>query len=236
MALYVQYGCGLSGPSGWINFDASPTLRLQRLPLVGRLFCASGVVFPKDIRYGDIVSGLPIADCVADGVYASHVLEHLSLADCRTALRNTLRLLRPGGIFRLVIPELEGRARRYLEKLRKGDTEASSWFMRATGLGAEHRKRGPVALARAVFGGSAHLWMWDEKSMTAVLCEAGFVDVRRCRFNDCEDEAFRLVEDAERFYDRAAQLEECAIEARKAGNGEDAEPSASNAGSDSTHR
>ena len=36
MSLNVQYGCGLSDPEGWKNFDSSPTLRLQKLPLIGR--------------------------------------------------------------------------------------------------------------------------------------------------------------------------------------------------------
>ncbi|CAO5043555.1 MULTISPECIES: hypothetical protein [Microcystis] len=28
---YVQYGCGWSAPSQWRNFDASPTLRFERM-------------------------------------------------------------------------------------------------------------------------------------------------------------------------------------------------------------
>src|SRR5215467_954787 len=126
MGLYVQYGCGLSCPAGWVNFDASPTLRLQRLAVIGRLFGKAAPRFPEGIRYGDILNGLPVADGTADGVYASHVLEHLSLADCAAALRNTFRLLRPGGIFRLVIPDLEARARKYLERFEGGDPEANS--------------------------------------------------------------------------------------------------------------
>src|SRR5215470_7850839 len=106
MGLYVQYGCGVSCPAGWVNFDASPTLRLQRLSVAGPLLGKAGPRFPDGVRYGDILNGLPIADGTADGVYASHVLEHLSLADCAAALRNTFRLLRPGGVFRLVITDL----------------------------------------------------------------------------------------------------------------------------------
>ena len=30
--IYVQYGCGINAPQSWINFDASPNLRLERLP------------------------------------------------------------------------------------------------------------------------------------------------------------------------------------------------------------
>ena len=41
---YVQYGCGLSAPHEWLNFDASPILRLQKLPLLGQL--VGGPKFP----------------------------------------------------------------------------------------------------------------------------------------------------------------------------------------------
>ena len=56
---YVQYGCGMSCPDLWINFDASPRLRLQRLPIVGRAFQWGKIVFPKNVRYGDIIRAFP---------------------------------------------------------------------------------------------------------------------------------------------------------------------------------
>ncbi len=213
--LYVQYGCGMSCPPAWINFDASPTLRLQRLPLIGKLFRRDAVAFPDAVRFGDIAKGLPIAAGSAQGVYASHVLEHLSLAEFWLALGNTFRMLRPGGIFRLVVPDLEVRARKYLEKLDANDAQANAWFMRAAHLGLEERAPGLGAAARNAFGRSAHLWMWDESSLTAALANTGFVRIRRCRFNDSADEAFRLVEDAARFRDDVAGLDECAMEAIK---------------------
>ncbi len=213
MGLYIQYGCGPSCPDGWVNFDASPTLRLQKLPLVGGMFRRPPIIFSEKARYGDIVKGLPCPDESAEGIYASHVLEHLALADFWTALQNTFRLLKPGGIFRLVVPDLEIRARRYLQHLESGDPEASSWFMNATMLGVERRKPGLGALARTLFGNSAHLWMWDEKSMSAALQKVGFANVRRCALFDCRDPAFRAVEDPGRFHDEQYRLDECAMEA-----------------------
>ncbi len=212
---YVQYGSGPSFCEGWINFDASPALRLQRLPVIGTLLRRGTTIFREQVRFGDIIKGLPVGEGSADGVYASHVLEHLPQREFWIALDNTFHMLTPGGIFRLVIPDLESRARRYLEKLEAGDPSASSWFMRATGLGIEKRGRGLEALARASFGNSAHLWMWDEKSMSAALRRVGFIGVRRCRFNDCADRAFRKVEDFNSFYDADDGIEECGMEATK---------------------
>jgi SAM-dependent methyltransferase len=215
MGIYVQYGCGTSCPQGWINFDVSPTLRLQRLPLIGSLFRRGPVVFPRGVRYGDIVRGLPIADGSVDAIYASHVLEHLALADVGLALGNTFRMLKPGGIFRLIVPDLEIRARKYLAMTERGEGGANSWLMRASTLGQERRPRGVVGFARALFGHSAHLWMWDEPSLRESLRRAGFTDIRRCKFNDSADAAFRLVEDRARFHDTSIDVEECAMEARK---------------------
>jgi SAM-dependent methyltransferase len=213
--IYVQYGCGLSCPDGWINFDASPTLRLQRLPSIGRLFRSDATVFPAGVRYGDIVKGLPVANASVQGIYASHVLEHLSYADFWTALDNTFRLLRPGGIFRLVVPDLEARAQKYIREVELGHAEANAWLMRTTGLGQEHRPRTLKALLGGMFGGSRHLWMWDQQSLAAALEKTGFDSIRRCRFGDCDDEAFRSVENPDRFYDSNAGIEECAMQATK---------------------
>ena len=99
-------------------FDNSPTLRIERIPIVGKILgriSGNGQRFPSDVRYGDICKGLPVVDGTVKGAYASHVLEHLSLEDFRVALVNTYRMLEPAGRFRLIVPDLEARARIYLE-------------------------------------------------------------------------------------------------------------------------
>jgi hypothetical protein len=78
----------------------------------------------------------------------------------------------------------------------------------------EMRPRGVLGVLRRHFGNSAHLWMWDEPSLVRALSHAGFVDIRRCAFNDCEDPLFREVEDADRFFDHTLGIEELAMECR----------------------
>ena len=188
--LYVQYGCGHSAPKEWKNFDASPTLRFERLPVLGKLYSKNPQRFPLTVDYGDIVKGLPVPDGSCHGVYCSHVLEHLSLADFRTALRNTHRLLASGGRFRLVVPDLEYLAKAYLEN--PGD-DAAHWFMRESWLGQE--QRGLKHFLRAWLGGSQHLWMWDYKALAAELAASGFTQVRRARFGDSTEARFAEVEE-----------------------------------------
>ena len=112
---YVHYGCGLTAPVQWENFDVSPTLRIQKIPLLGRLVRQRlNAQFPENVRYGNIIKGLPVLEDSCDGVYCSHTLEHLSLVDFRKALANTKKILKPGGIFRCVVPDLESAARKYI--------------------------------------------------------------------------------------------------------------------------
>src|SRR3954470_21141615 len=104
--LYVQYGCGLSAPDGWLNFDASPRLWLERRFLIRAVMQrTTGMIFPPNVREGDIVVGLPIPDASAAAVYSIHCLEHISRDEAPKAL---------GGVFRLVVPVLQWRAKQWM--------------------------------------------------------------------------------------------------------------------------
>jgi hypothetical protein len=194
---HLQYGCGLSAPADWVNYDASPSLRLQRLPVIGRAGLGA-VRFPAHVRYGDIVRGIPIRDASCRAVYCSHVLEHLSLRDFRIALRNTHRLLTRGAIFRLVVPDLRAAAARYLAD---GSESAAPQFMTETFLGVAERSRNLRGLLRAWLGNSQHLWMWDYPSLRHELEQAGFTGTRRAQLGDSEDPLFASVEDPARWTD-----------------------------------
>lgn len=216
--VYVQFGCAFSSGEGWENFDSSATLRIERIPVVGKIisavFSGNGERFPSNVRYGDICKGLPIAPRSAKGVYASHVLEHLSLQDCRAAIENTFSMLAPGGVFRLIVPDLQARSQKYIQNYQQGVPEGSLEFMRSTGLGREQTLRTPLEHIRAMIG-SHHLWMWDEHSMSDELRRAGFINIRRCEFGDSTDRMFDKVEDHGRFVDKILDIHECALEAQK---------------------
>jgi hypothetical protein len=194
---YVQFGCGLSAPTGWRNFDSSPVLRAQKVWLIGGLLRRPPFpVFPTEAEYGDIVRGLPLQPGSVAGMYCSHVLEHLSLQDLRVALRNVYRYLSPGGVFRIVVPDLEQMVGEYVKS---NDPTAAEAFMRSTMLGRDERPRGMEGLLRAWLGNSQHLWMWDYKALSHELAAAGFSAIRRAEFGDSLDAEFKRVEDADRW-------------------------------------
>lgn len=195
---HIQYGCGLSAPREWTNFDASPKVRIERLPLIGPLTSSRTGGFPVNVRYGDIVKGLPVPANSCQAVYCSHVLEHLALGDLRTALANTRKILVAKGIFRLVVPDLRAAAMRYTEDT---SDQAAIRFMSETFLGMAERQRGVMGMLRMSFGNSQHLWMWDFPSMRRELASAGFGDIRVAQFGDSEDPMFAVVEDKSRWED-----------------------------------
>jgi predicted SAM-dependent methyltransferase len=112
---YVNLGCGSRLHPAWINIDIEPT--------------APGVIAH------DLSKGIPLDDGSCDVVYHSHVLEHIRRQGAAAFLRECLRVLKPGGIIRVVVPDLERICRAYLEKMElalSGDPAAAAdydWIM-----------------------------------------------------------------------------------------------------------
>ncbi|MBC6417822.1 MAG: methyltransferase type 11 [Prochloron sp. SP5CPC1] len=212
-SLYVQYGCGFCAPESWLNFDSALTVWIERLPLIGRFYSSPKAIgesqqvkrcrFPEHIRYGDIVRGLPVSENSCSGVYACHILEHLCLEEFRLALLNTFNILKPGGIFRLIVPDLEIAAKNYLSS---DSPTASIEFLKSTMIGTKKRSIGLKSFLKNALGSNsvAHLWMWDYKALSQELLTVGFSDIRPAHFNDSEDKRFSEVEEKYRFVDAVA--------------------------------
>lgn len=93
----VNIGCGSVFHPDWINVDVSP-------------------VDPR-VRQLDVRRALPFSNAEVDVVYHSHLLEHLSRSEASRFLSDCLRILKPGGIMRVAVPDLEGIASAYLREL-----------------------------------------------------------------------------------------------------------------------
>ncbi len=76
---------------------------------------------PRAVRPGvrqvDIAGGLPFPSAYAAVCYSSHVLEHLDRPGARRLLAECFRILKSGGVIRVVVPDLEQLAREYLRAL-----------------------------------------------------------------------------------------------------------------------
>lgn len=106
----LNIGCGVWFHPDWINID-----------LRGG----------ADVICHNITEGLPFSDESFDVVYHSHLLEHIPRIKALPFMKECYRVLKPGGIVRVLVPDLEQIARLYLEKLvtaRKCEAEYD-WIM-----------------------------------------------------------------------------------------------------------
>ena len=190
--LSVHFGCGLEASKGWLNFDASPSLRLCKIPGLQRLLHLPA--WPADVRYGDVVRGLPVPDRACRRLFCHNMLEHLSLEDAKKALANCHRLLSPDGTFRLFVPDLRCHVETYLSLAESAPPGAAHRFIELLDMGLASRPRGVKGFLHSWLGNSRHLWMWDEAAMTAAVREAGFGRVRRVRYLDSGDPMFDQLE------------------------------------------
>lgn len=204
--LKVQYGCGLSNPVGWVNYDSTPSLFVRKIPLAriaarsvaavirNRSHSVSLIldnIINTKASYGDVVRGLPLATGSVNLLYASHVLEHLPLREFRMALVESLRVLRPAGVFRLVVPNLEHLVLKYLKS---DDPQKSINFCLESGLGSEAFQN-PLSRLR----GDSHWIMFDSATLKNELLAAGFAQVNQAFFGSSGYQEFSDVESLSRW-------------------------------------
>jgi predicted SAM-dependent methyltransferase len=203
----LQYGSGFDGPEEWINFDASPMIILAKIPVFGKIIQKKrNLYISENIKYGNIVNGLLKHNGTCDAVYCSHVLEHLTYEEFITAIGNTYLLLKKGGVFRLVMPDLRKLCENYLKD--EANPKAAVEFINGSGMALRQRRKLRDRII-SVFANSRHQWLWDYNAAKEILERAGFTEIRICEYNDSAITEFKMVENKERFN------EALAIEAKK---------------------
>lgn len=95
---YLNLGCGARYHEEWLNFDF--------------------VSHSTFVKQTNLTDGIPIADKTIDFVYHSHILEHFTKIQGAYFLEECYRVLKDGGILRVVIPDLEQIAINYLSTLK----------------------------------------------------------------------------------------------------------------------
>lgn len=168
----LNLGCGGMILDGWLNLD------LYSAPLCWNLQW-----------------GLPFSDASVSQIYTAHTLEHLFFpVDAMKLLHERRRVPVPGGVLRVVVPDIERSIAAYVA----GDREYLAACCREDG-GAVN-----VATPRAAFLAYAgagpepghlfesHKYGYDFATQERVLREAGFVRARRWRFDASADPALRI--------------------------------------------
>lgn len=102
--LRLNIGCGTVRPVGWVNVDPYP----------------GGD--PGAVIVADPLTRLPFDDATFDGAVAHHVLQMIGWPDIVVWLREVRRVMKPGAIFRVSVPDLLGAFDAYDE------AQDETWF------------------------------------------------------------------------------------------------------------
>jgi SAM-dependent methyltransferase len=149
--LRLNLGCGHLPVEGFVNVD------MRKLPAVDLVAA---------------VDDLPVGPESVDEIFSAHMLEHFPESQLsRQLLPYWFSILRPGGVFRAVVPDQDAMVARY------GNGEISFITLREVTYGGQE------------YSGDFHYNAFTPESLEAMLRAAGFVDVEtlaRARPNgDC---------------------------------------------------
>jgi predicted SAM-dependent methyltransferase len=159
----LQLGAAENVLPGWLNTD---------LHGYGR----------EDVVYLDVRKRFPLPDASFDLVYSEHMIEHLTWAEGQHCLRESLRVLRPGGRIRVATPSLERLARLY-----DGGAAAQRYVLWAVDtLDPEVDAPLPGVAINNFFHSWGHRFVYDPETLRHALGEAGFVGVEQVPLGELE--------------------------------------------------
>lgn len=175
----LHWGCGPITPYGWVNSDIQPG--------------------PGVDLVADILQGLPVPDDWFDYIVSIHALPEIPYPHQDRALQELRRVLRPGGVLRLSLPDMD----KAIDAYKSGDID---YFFLI-----------PDDVVRSISGKMIVQLTWYGRSRCMftgefaieLLSRNGFRDIQLCRFRETKSEHPGIVELDDR------ELESLFIEARK---------------------
>jgi SAM-dependent methyltransferase len=220
----LNLACGGHMHPEWNNLDFSLLVRLARHPHAARIFHKLHILSNKryqrllqtdpDIICWDLRKGVPFDSDVFDVVYHSHFMEHLDRRVVPGFLRECRRVLKPAGILRVVVPDLQVFCRNYLDSyeslVRQSPLSEASvarhheaistligQMVVADPYGTTEQPYFVRVCEQFVRGnniesGEAHRWMYDGFTLKQLLGDMGFTDVQLRTFSEGAIESWRL--------------------------------------------
>lgn len=209
----LHLGCGLNTPQGWINLDGSWNAWVAKHPSLRYLLKMVRIIPPAqldipwspEILVHDVRKGLPFEQDSLDVIYASHFLEHLYFVEAQRLLKECYRVLRPGGIIRMVVPDLRAIIFEYLGqgqlgRIPQGISNPADICVYRLLLRDREPPSGNLVyrIYNALKDFHSHKWMYDAESLIRHFESAGFIDVREETFLQSRIEGIEKIESADR--------------------------------------
>ena len=178
----VNIGCGKSPTKDWINFDNSPAIELANQTFKLFLLKRFGFLNKSQIEniewnmknkilFADASKNIPLNNEEVDCIYSSHMMEHLSRKAANKFLHECLRVLKPDGVLRLVLPDLKLLVNEYL------DNQDADLFLEKSHLVPPSLDSFRDKLKLLFIGYRHHQWLYDTESLSKVILRAGFKKV-----------------------------------------------------------
>jgi len=189
----LNLGCGFQVVDSWVNVDYYLGARLAHVPLfraINRKLRFFNHDWDDRIIIHDLTKRFPWRDSSVEVIYTSHFLEHLSRCQGRDFLEECFRVLKPGAIMRVIVPDLASIVGAYL----RGEVRADEFVEK---LGALYEVYpNSIKTRLAPFLDYPHKCMYDPKCLLSIMNETGFIaEVRRPFDSRIEDiEAIELPE------------------------------------------
>jgi SAM-dependent methyltransferase len=156
---------------------------------------------PDNILVHNLAKGIPFNTDSVDVVYHSHLLEHLDKDVAAKFLIEIKRVLKPGGIHRIVVPDFEKACRAYIAHIESCDKQPiesrnhDSYIallleqsVRKEAFGTSQQKSLRRFFENLILGdarrrGETHQWMYDRINLKALLIDLGYKEVRVQDYN-----------------------------------------------------
>jgi predicted SAM-dependent methyltransferase len=167
----LHLGCGTVYKDGWINIDNNQDNNIQKL----------------DLNW-DLLKPLPFHDNSVDFIFNEHFLEHLTVEDGISAIKDFFRVLKPGGVMRIAMPNLEETIHTYMDENWKENSKA---FLEKFGLTFIQTRAERINIGFRWWG---HQWLYDYEELERRLKEAGCEKIKRCPIFESEHDALKNLE------------------------------------------
>lgn len=155
----------------------------------------------NNVIAANFLKGIPFESDSIDVAYHSHLLEHFDRDYARKFLTEVKRVLRPGGVQRIVVPDFETLCNEYLSHVSLCGSQPENIFfhddyvsslieqsVRRESFGTSRQKRYRRLFENLILGdarkrGETHQWMYDRFNLKALLLNIGFREVNLQKYD-----------------------------------------------------